>query len=68
VAIGRVNVANGRLSFCTGTLVAPRTVVTAAHCLWVGHTDRWVKPDDVHSLSEKFPDLDIWVIRLRRAL
>jgi protease YdgD len=54
-AIGRVNVANGRLSFCTGTLVAPRTVVTAAHCLWVAHTNRWVKPDDVHFVVGEIP-------------
>jgi protease YdgD len=54
-AIGRVNVANGRLSFCTGTLVAPRTVVTAAHCLWAAYTNRWVKPDDVHFVFGEIP-------------
>jgi protease YdgD len=54
-AIGRVNVANGHLSFCTGTLVAPQTVVTAAHCLWVAHTNRWVKPDDVHFVVGEIP-------------
>jgi protease YdgD len=48
-AIGRVNnVATGNVSFCTGTLVALRTVVTAAHCLLAGRTNDLVKPDDVH--------------------
>ena len=54
-AIGRVNVANGNLSFCTGTLVAPRTVVTAVHCLLVARTNGWVKPDDVHFVVGQTP-------------
>jgi protease YdgD len=54
-AIGRVNVANGNLSFCTGTLIAPRTVVTAAHCLLVARTNGWVKPDDVHFVVGQTP-------------
>jgi protease YdgD len=55
-AIGRVNnVANGNLSFCTGTLVAPRTVVTAAHCLLVANTNGLVKPGDVHFVVGLIP-------------
>jgi protease YdgD len=54
-AIGRVNVANGNLSFCTGTLVAPRKVVTAAHCLLVAGTNGWVKPNDVHFVVGQTP-------------
>jgi len=48
-------VANGNLSFCTGTLVAPRTVVTAAHCLLVARTNGWVKPDQVHFVVGLIP-------------
>lgn len=56
-AIGRVNVANGNLSFCTGTLVAPQTVVTAAHCLLVARTNSWVQPTDVHFVVGQTPGL-----------
>ncbi len=37
--IGRINLA-GR-GHCTGTLVAPDQVLTAAHCLWNAATGRW---------------------------
>ncbi|GEO80687.1 trypsin-like serine peptidase [Pararhodospirillum oryzae] len=40
VAVGRVNRSDG--SFCTGTLVAPDKVVTAAHCLWNRRTQNWM--------------------------
>jgi protease YdgD len=52
-AIGRVNVRNQ--SFCTGTLVAPRIVITAAHCLLVARTNSWVKPDDIHFVVGLIP-------------
>lgn len=36
---------------CTGALVAPRVVVTAAHCLFGRGTGRLVQPSSVHILS-----------------
>jgi protease YdgD len=52
-AVGRVNVRNQ--GFCTGTLVAPRIVITAAHCLLIARTNSWVKPDDVHFVAGLIP-------------
>ncbi len=37
--------------FCTGTLVAPKTVVTAAHCLDQGSGDVWVAYGVTHPAS-----------------
>lgn len=47
-AIGRVNLA-GR-GFCTGTLVAPDAVLTAAHCLKRAQGG-WYALDDVHFVA-----------------
>lgn len=45
-AIGMINTAAyGR---CTGTLVATRLVVTAAHCLYNKRTQKFVRPQSVH--------------------
>lgn len=47
-SIGRVNVAGYRsTSMCTGTLVAPNIVLTAAHCLYNKKTLRPFPVDDV---------------------
>ncbi|MEZ5780903.1 MAG: trypsin-like serine protease [Rhizobiaceae bacterium] len=48
-AVGRVHPGNG--AYCTGVLVAPNIVVTAAHCLVDRRTKRWVRPESVHFLG-----------------
>jgi protease YdgD len=51
-AVGRVNVADRVVRrYCTGTLVGPRLVLTAGHCLYDHRLGRWAKPEQVHFVA-----------------
>lgn len=48
-AVGRLNL--GRGGFCSGTLIAPDLVLTAAHCLYKGNTSDIWQPSDITFLA-----------------
>ena len=45
-AVVKVNRRTG--GFCTGVLLAPDKVATAAHCLWLSRTGNWLRPEALH--------------------
>ena len=52
-AVGKLNVITGPASrrHCTATLIGPRLVLKAAHCLFIEARQRWVEPADVHFVA-----------------
>jgi protease YdgD len=50
-SLGRINVIGSNTrGLCTGTLIAPRRVLTAAQCLFDAGRNDWVKPGSIHFL------------------
>jgi protease YdgD len=51
-AVGRINLAGfDWRQHCTGTLIAPRMVLTSGHCVYVSSRGRWARAAELHFLA-----------------
>jgi protease YdgD len=49
-AVGRINIVFGPTyrKLCTGTMIGPRQVITAAHCVFNDRVNAWGRPESMH--------------------
>ncbi|MEL7254846.1 MAG: trypsin-like serine protease [Pseudomonadota bacterium] len=65
-AVGRLTM-SGR-SMCTGALIAPDLVLTAAHCMYDIRTHREVKPSKIEFQAGLYADSAVAVRRVKKAI
>ncbi|WP_316014898.1 trypsin-like serine peptidase [Roseobacter sp. HKCCA0434] len=65
-AVGRLNIAG--TGFCTGAMIAPDRVLTAAHCVFSDRTRRLHRPDQLHFVAGYYTGEYLAHRRVRRVM